>query len=227
MSDAAVSGQSHYRHVKPGQEAAERLVETAGHNVREWILRARRHPGASDNDLNILAYPQNAEVRTALETLERKRIDAYRTLHLKAREAGADTNTLDAEARKLVADLKTVGVEGAPEWYVSGSNQAISTERGYAGGTYAVDRPGADSDWSLVLVVTNPTVEGLTTEAIGRVWLDHVTHHTDWAVRDRMTATSVVLTVTGWGHQGDKKVFDLIARNNIAPSRLTLTVTVT
>ena len=104
----------------------------------------------------------------------------------------------------------------------------ISEAAGYAGGTYEVSRPQAASDWSLVLVVSHPTIEGgpVPSEQ-GAIWLDSWGGSSYWSITERPTATSLVLTLTGNRQIGQKEAIELIARSDIAPSKLTLNITIT
>ena len=228
MSDAqAVAGQSHYRHTKRGQRAADVLVDAAAHRVRDWWLRTKRYAGVSDHALNDLAYPQNAQLRSAMEHLEKARINAYRAIHLESRKDTSTENSIRAEGQRQAALIEAIGVKGAPVWYGSDSTKTVSTVGGYVGGTHSLERPISPHQWTGTIVVTNPTVEGMTVEHMGGIWLDYVSHVQPWEVSERSTPTSLILTVTGYGRVGDSVTLDMIARNNIGPSRLKLTITVT
>ena len=229
--EAAVSGQSgHYRHVKRGQKRADTLIDGSAHRVRDWMLRVKRFAGDTEHSLNELAYPWNAQLRAALESVEGTRVEGYRAEHFESRRDDSTDNSIEAVGLQYANRIKAISVAGEPVWYPKVSSEGpISTAAGYNGSAYAVNRPQGDRDWSLTLVVTHPTIEGgPTPDEQGQIWLDHWSpSRSGWALSERHTATSLVLTITGNGQVGQKTTIDMTARSSIAPSRLKLTITVT
>ena len=218
---------SDHHHIVLGQDAAERKVNDACHRVRDYFLRIRRHHRETQHRLNDSAIPHNDSLRATLIRIDKQRIASYRAIHLESRKTGVTSSTIERFGSSEANKINLIACDNVPVWYLGSSLTVISDVKSYSGGTYSIERPqSAGRTWSKQIVVTNPPGSSLTHHEMGQVWIDYITDHSQWQIDDTNRSTSVLLTITGNGNLGDVRTFEIIARNDIGPSRLQVTVRV-
>ena len=200
--------------------ANRNFIDTEAGKVRRWLIGDLHDTGA---------LPSNDDVADAVRRLEVKRLEAACAI-LQTRTVA----TLNSVTDDQVSGFSTIGALYGPEWRGVRARDIISTDKTYAGGSApAVTYDWAADDWKVTLVLIHPqhhpTPAAYTAADLGASWVYLGDYSGAWTVEENQNAHTTTLVVRPYSSSRPsvgQHTIVLTARNAIAPSKLTLVVTV-